>query len=93
MATLGGAAVLGRADEIGSIEPGKLADLALWRVDGLAHADVADPVAALVLGAPPPLALLLVDGRPVVEQDHLTTVDEDRLARAAVAVSRTLLEQ
>jgi cytosine/adenosine deaminase-related metal-dependent hydrolase len=92
MATLGGAAVLGRADEIGSIEPGKLADLALWRVDGLAHADVADPVAALVLGAPPPLALLLVDGRPVVEHDRLTTVDEDGLARAAVAVSRTLLE-
>jgi cytosine/adenosine deaminase-related metal-dependent hydrolase len=53
LATMGGAAVLGRSDEIGSIEVGKLADLALWRIDGLAHADVADPVAALVLGSPP----------------------------------------
>ena len=55
---------LGRADEIGSLEPGKLADLALWRLDGLGHAGIADPVAALVLGAPPPLELLLVGGRP-----------------------------
>ena len=51
LATLGGAAVLGRAAEIGSLEPGKLADLALWRLDTLAHADIDDPVAALVLGA------------------------------------------
>ena len=42
--------VLGRADEIGSLEVGKLADLALWRLDTLAHAGIADPVAALVFG-------------------------------------------
>jgi cytosine/adenosine deaminase-related metal-dependent hydrolase len=93
LATLGGAAVLGRTDEIGSLEVGKLADLALWRIDGLAHADVADPVAALVLGAPPPLQLLLVNGRPVVERDRVLTVDEDVLARECVAVHRTLLEK
>jgi cytosine/adenosine deaminase-related metal-dependent hydrolase len=93
MATLGGAAVLGRADEIGSVEPGKLADLALWRLDTLAHADIADPVAALLLGAPPPLELLLVDGHPVVERDRVRTVDEDALAREAAAVHRTLLEK
>jgi cytosine/adenosine deaminase-related metal-dependent hydrolase len=93
LATLGGAAVLGRADELGAIEPGMLADLALWRIDGLAHADVADPVAALVLGAPPPLELLLVNGRPVVERDRVLTVDEDALARAAAAVHRTLLQK
>ncbi|MFN2478868.1 MAG: 8-oxoguanine deaminase [Pseudonocardiaceae bacterium] len=93
MATLGGASVLGRADELGSIEPGKLADLALWRLDGLAHADVADPVAALILCVPPPLQLLLVGGRPVVEHDRVRTVDEDALARAAVDVHRALLEK
>jgi cytosine/adenosine deaminase-related metal-dependent hydrolase len=93
LATLGGARVLGRDDEIGSLEPGKLADLALWRIDGLAHADVADPVAALVLGAPPPLELLLVNGRPVVERDRVRTVDEPAVAREAVAVHRTLLEK
>jgi 8-oxoguanine deaminase len=93
LATAGGAAVLGRADEIGSIEVGKLADLALWRIDGPAHADVADPVAALVLGTPPPLQLLLVDGRPVVERGRMLTVDEDAVARECVAVHRTLLEK
>ena len=93
LATAGGAAVLGRGDEIGSITPGKLADLALWRLDGLAHADIADPVAALVLGSPPPLELLLVNGRPIVERDRVLTVDEDALARACTAVHRTLLSK
>jgi cytosine/adenosine deaminase-related metal-dependent hydrolase len=93
MATMGGAAVLGRAAEIGSLEVGKLADLALWRIDGPAHADVADPVAALVLGSPPPLELLLVDGRPVVERGHVVTVDIEAIARACTAVHRTLLEK
>lgn len=93
LATLGGAGVLGRAGEIGSLEVGKLADLALWRLDGLAHADVADPVAALVLGSPPPLELLLVDGRPVVERDRVLTVDTDAVARDCAAVHRTLLEK
>ena len=70
LATYGGAQVLGRDAEIGSIEVGKLADLALWRVDTLPHAGIADPVAALALASPPPLELLLVDGRPVVEHDR-----------------------
>ncbi|WP_037078432.1 8-oxoguanine deaminase [Pseudonocardia spinosispora] len=91
MATLGGAALLGRTDEIGSLEPGKLADLAVWRIDGFAHADIADPVAALVLGAPPPLELLLVGGTPVVEHDRALGVDAEALARDATAVHRALL--
>src|SRR5690606_8751043 len=91
LATRGGAAVLGRLEDTGSIEAGKLADLALWRLDTLPHADIAHPVAALVLGAPPPLELLLVDGRPVVEQDRVVTVDEADLARSAAQVSRELL--
>jgi cytosine/adenosine deaminase-related metal-dependent hydrolase len=93
LATMGGATVLGRAGEIGSIEPGKLADLALWRIDGLGHADVADPVAALVLGAPPPLDQLLVDGKPVVEQNRVVTVDTDAIARECTTVHRSLLEK
>ena len=93
LATMGGAAVLGRAGEIGSIEPGKLADLALWRIDGLGHADVADPVAALVLGAPPPLDLLLVNGKPVVQQNRVVTVDTDAIARECTAVHRSLVEK
>ena len=63
LGTIGGARCLGREDEIGSLEVGKLADIALWRLDGLGHAGIADPVAALVLGPAAPLELLLVGGR------------------------------
>ncbi|MEV7084747.1 8-oxoguanine deaminase [Streptomyces sp. NPDC093085] len=90
LGTYGGAQVLGRADQLGSLEPGKLADLVLWRMDTLAHASIADPVAALVLGAPAPVTLSLVDGKPVVEDGRLTTVDEDELARVTRTEARRL---
>jgi cytosine/adenosine deaminase-related metal-dependent hydrolase len=91
LATLGGARVLGWDDRIGSLEPGKLADVALWRVDTAAHAGIADPVAALVLGTPPPLELLLVQGRVVVRNDAMEAIDEERLAVDVRTASRTLL--
>lgn len=91
MGTIGGARVLGRQDEIGSIEVGKLADVALWRLDTLPHIDIVDPVAALVLGAPPPLELLMVNGETVVEKDRLVTVDEETVARDVLAASKKLL--
>ncbi len=90
LATIGGADVLGRADELGSLEPGKLADVALWRMDGLPHAGIDDPVAALVLGSPPPLELLLVNGRTVVERDRLITMDEASVTRQVVAACNRL---
>jgi len=93
MATLDGARILGREDEIGSIETGKLADLAVWRLDTLAHAGIEDPVAALLLGTQPPLELLLVNGRPVVERDRVVTVDEETLAAKVVAVQRDLVRK
>jgi cytosine/adenosine deaminase-related metal-dependent hydrolase len=91
LATIGGARLLGREAEIGSIEAGKLADIALWRLDTLPHIDIRDPVAALVLGAPPPLELLLVQGQPVIERGRLVTVDEDEVAASAAAANRRLL--
>ena len=91
LGTAGGARCLGRAGELGSLEPGKLADVALWRLDGLGHADVADPVAALVLGPPAPLELLLVGGRSVVVGGELRTGSEEEIARDARAASRRLL--
>jgi cytosine/adenosine deaminase-related metal-dependent hydrolase len=91
LATAGGARCLGRQHEIGSIEAGKLADLAVWRLDGLGHAGIGDPVAALVFGSLPPLALLLVGGRTVVEDGRLTGQETTELAAELDRASRALL--
>lgn len=91
LATLGGARNLGRQDELGSLEPGKLADLALWRVDGPFTAAVDDPVCALVFGPQPPLARLLVGGRTVVEDGELRTVAHDATGRAGAEAHRRLM--
>jgi cytosine/adenosine deaminase-related metal-dependent hydrolase len=89
---MGGARCLGRAGELGSLEAGKLADLAVWDLTGLAHAGIADPVAALVLGPTPPLARLLVGGRTIVENGELRSADEDVIARDLAAASARLGE-
>lgn len=83
MATLGGARLLGRAGEIGSLETGRRADLAVWDISGLAAAGAWDPVAALVLCGPFPVRDLLVEGGPVVRDGMLTRVDTAAVAEAA----------
>ncbi|SDG45765.1 8-oxoguanine deaminase [Microbacterium pygmaeum] len=93
IATMNGARVLGRQDEIGSLEPGKLADVAVWRVDTVEHAGILDPVAALGLGAMPPLARLFVNGRLVVEESTLVTAEEPVLAEQVAAASKQLAER
>lgn len=90
MGTMGGARCLGREEELGSLEPGKLADLAVWDLGGLLHAGIEDPVAALVLGATPPLKLLLVGGETVVADGRLHTADEDTLAAELSGAARRL---
>ena len=54
--------MLGRGAELGSIEPGKRADLAIWDVSGIAAAGAWDPVAALVLCGPFAVRDLFVEG-------------------------------
>ncbi len=70
--TEGGAACLGR-DDIGRIAPGLRADLAVWDVTDLA--DIADPLAGLVLGPDRRVRDLLVNGHAVVQRGSLATVD------------------
>jgi 8-oxoguanine deaminase len=72
LATYGGARCLGR-DDIGRLEPGARADLAVWPGDDLA--DIADPVAALVLGPDRLVRHLLVGGSLVVEDGALVGLD------------------
>jgi cytosine/adenosine deaminase-related metal-dependent hydrolase len=92
LGTTGGAALLGRADDIGSLEAGKLGDLVMWRLDGLGHEGIDDKVAALVLGPPAPVELALVGGRPVVEHGELVHADAGALARQARRAHRRLIK-
>jgi cytosine/adenosine deaminase-related metal-dependent hydrolase len=90
LATTQGARCLGRADALGSLEPGKLADICLWRRDDLWHAGTADPVAALVLGAPRPVDVLMVNGEVVVDGSALTALDEAEVAAELTAACADL---
>ncbi|MBV0913882.1 8-oxoguanine deaminase [Anianabacter salinae] len=73
LATRGGAEVLGRRD-CGQIAVGKRADLALWDVTGIESAGSWDP-AALLLAGPTKVRHLFVEGRQVVRDGILTTID------------------
>ncbi|WP_406642414.1 8-oxoguanine deaminase [Amycolatopsis sp. WGS_07] len=90
LGTMGGARCLGRERETGSVEAGKLADLAVWDLNGLNYAGIDDPVAALVLAAPPPLRRLFVGGRTVVERGRLMTADERLIAGELAEASARL---
>jgi 8-oxoguanine deaminase len=81
LGTRGGAAVLGR-DDIGQLAPGKRADIAVWRTDGLELAGAEpDPVAGLVFSAPHRVDRLYVGGEEIVRDGHLVRADEDEIAR------------
>jgi len=80
LATRGGAAVLGR-DDIGRIEPGACADLAVWPVDRLELAGSDDPLAALVLAGPQRVERLYVGGEEVVREGELVRADEREIVR------------
>jgi cytosine/adenosine deaminase-related metal-dependent hydrolase len=80
LGTRGGAGVLGRED-IGSLEPGKCADVAVWRTDGLEFGGANDPVAALVFAGPHRVDRLLVGGEEAVVDGRLVRADEEEIAR------------
>lgn len=87
IATRGGAEVLGRED-CGQIAVGKRADIAIWDVTGVESAGSWDP-AALLLAGPTKVRDLFVEGRQVVRDGQMITIDlpkviekQNRLARA-----------
>ncbi|MDP3340719.1 8-oxoguanine deaminase [Frigidibacter sp.] len=73
IATLGGAEVLGRPD-VGALVPGKRADIAVWDVSGVESAGSWDP-AALLLAGPTRVRHLFVEGRQVVRDGQVMTID------------------
>jgi cytosine/adenosine deaminase-related metal-dependent hydrolase len=80
LATRHGARCLGREDELGHLSVGALADVALWDLEEIGCAGIADPVAALAFGPTRPVHTLLVGGRPVVAGGELRTADPVLLA-------------
>lgn len=94
IATLGGAKVLGRND-IGSIEPGKAADIAIFDVSGIDFAGAqSDPVAALAFcGASHRTKYTIVNGEVVVENGRLTKADEIKVARNANRIAFDLYKK
>jgi len=94
LATRGGARCLGR-DDIGSVEPGKAADLILVDTRRLSYAGAAgDLLAALVFSPwPEPVDTAIVNGRVVVEGGVLQGVDVPALVARADAISQSLLRR
>lgn len=94
LATIDGARDLGLADAVGSLVPGKRADLILVRTTDLNLAPVVDPYFALVYSAEPSnVDTVMVDGRVLVRGGRFTTLDATRVAREAGESMRALAER
>lgn len=93
MGTLGGARVLGRQDDIGSIEVGKAADFIAFNVDTVTLAGAQhDLVAALLFCTPPTVDYSIINGKIVVREGQLTTVDLPPLIEAHNRLSKQLVD-
>lgn len=104
LATTGSARVLGLAEDLGAVAPGRKADLVVVRGDSVFLSPLADPLNAMVYaetGAG--VETVVVDGRTVLEKGRVTGVDETRVyacaqeaadrQRARSAEARALAEQ
>jgi cytosine/adenosine deaminase-related metal-dependent hydrolase len=80
MATLDGAKALGLENVVGSITPGKRADIVLVRTDALNMAPMTEPVRMIVQAAQPHnVDSVIVDGRFLKQGGRLTTIDVDKV--------------
>jgi cytosine/adenosine deaminase-related metal-dependent hydrolase len=89
IATRGGAAVLGR-DDCGQIAVGKRADIAVWDVSGIESAGSWDP-AALLLAGPTRVRDLFVEGRRIVAEGQIVTIDLPRVIEDQNRLARRLM--
>lgn len=92
MATLAGASVLGR-DDVGSLAPGMAADFIAFDLDRLDFAGALhDPPAALVFCTPPQVDLSVINGRVVVQDGQLTTVEIEPIIERHNRIARALVD-
>ncbi len=90
LGTRGGANVLGRKD-IGSLEIGKCADFFAVNLNQLGFAGMHDPVSAVVFGQPVRVDYTVVNGKFVVKEGQLVTVDEGKLIEKHNKAAKRLL--
>ena len=94
MATLGGARAIGRGHELGSIEPGKLADLVLVDLRRVHSYPIHDVVSNLVFTSNGGnVHTVFVNGRKVVEDGNVIGIDQAELLEQARARSETVRQQ
>jgi len=89
MATVHGAAALGLGREVGSLEPGKRADLVMFDLDTPEWRPLVDPVNSLVYAASgASVRTVMIDGRVVLDDGRITTIDETAVYRRIETLSR-----
>jgi cytosine/adenosine deaminase-related metal-dependent hydrolase len=94
MATIDGAAAIGWSDEIGSLEPGKKADVILLNTRRIDWRPLYSVVNNLVYSANgDSVDTVIVDGRVLMEGRRLTTLDEDEVLERVQAQSDAILER
>lgn len=92
VATLGGAQVLNR-DDIGALKPGMAADVVLFDLNQIGYAGALhDPVAALVFCSPANVATSIINGRVVVRDGIITSLDTNLLRERHNRLARELAD-
>jgi len=89
LATVGGAKCLGR-DDIGAIEPGKAADLAIFDLSDIGFSGSWDSVSGLIFCQPTRVKTLIVNGLVVVDGGRLLTIDLEETQRCHRAIAQNL---
>lgn len=92
IATIGGAEILGR-DDIGSLEPGKCADFFSIKLNkiGFTGGSMIDPVASVVFCAPQNADYTVINGRVIVENGEVTTLDLPKALESCNELSRKMV--
>jgi 8-oxoguanine deaminase len=92
IATLGGAKVLQRSDDLGRIQKGYAADIIAFRIDGIEHAGgQCDKVASLVTCAPVKVWLSIINGKVKVRNYELLGVDLKALIKRHNEISEKMI--